>query len=236
VSLTTIPSRLDKIVPTLCSVLSQTHQVDEIRLNLPYKTLKGKTYKIPKYFNKLNHIKIYRVDKDLGPSTKLLPTAKAEYPDTKIIVIDDDMIYGSKLVYNLVKTFKNRGENEVVANYGSNLHVGLRRCLWGYFKGDRYIYLLYGCGGYILTPSMLPREIYDYSNAPKGAEYVDDNWISGWLDYNKVNIYLMGLRQGCLFVPSWSTANTVSLCGGVNNNHDYGGKLERWFKNKNDQK
>ena len=36
VSLTTIPDRINKLAPTLCSIMTQSKRVDEIRINLPY--------------------------------------------------------------------------------------------------------------------------------------------------------------------------------------------------------
>ena len=56
ISMTTIPSRFNKIAPTLCSILSQTRRVDEIRLNIPYKSLKGDKYKIPKSILELEYV------------------------------------------------------------------------------------------------------------------------------------------------------------------------------------
>ena len=35
---------------------------------------------------------------------------------------------------------------------------------------------------------MLPKQVYNYNGAPEGSKFVDDNWISGWLRYNKVKI------------------------------------------------
>ena len=173
VSLTTIPSRIDQIAPTLCSILSQTRRVDMIRLNLPYISLKGDKYVIPDQLKGLENVKIFRIKKDLGPSTKLLPTSLDENPNTKIIIIDDDMIYGSRLVETLVDIFKEKNGKCVVTNYGSDHESQISR-LGGYIAGGKYVTSLFGCGGYILTPSMLPNDIYDYSNAPEGAKYVDD--------------------------------------------------------------
>jgi hypothetical protein len=57
VSMTTIPSRFNKIAPTLCSILSQSRRVDEIRLNIPYKSMKGDKYNIPNVLKILNILK-----------------------------------------------------------------------------------------------------------------------------------------------------------------------------------
>ena len=106
ISLTTIPDRINQIAPTIYLLLSQSRKVDEIRINIPYYTRWGQVYIIPRWLEQCHNVKIYRVDKDLGPSTKLLPTIKDEAPDTHIIVVDDDIVHGPKMVQNIVRTFR----------------------------------------------------------------------------------------------------------------------------------
>ena len=78
---------------------------------------------------------------------------------------------------------------------------------------------------------MLPSGVYNYTNAPDGAKYVDDNWISGWLKLDKIPIYLMGLKQGCSFFPSY-TVGGLSLSGGVNKNGTHEKRVDTWFERK----
>ena len=229
VSLTTIPDRIGKISPTLYSILNQTVRVDEIRINIPYYSMKGEKYVIPYGIKDLENIKIRRVDKDLGPATKLLPTSKYEKYDTKIIVIDDDSVYGSCFVENLVKTFKKRKERDVITTYGSDINIGSCERIYNFYRGNKHVHRLFGCGGYILTPDMLPKEIYDYSDAPKDAIYVDDNWISGWLNLNGIKIYMMGMKYGCIFFPSINCIGTISLSSGTNKNNKHERRVNRWF-------
>jgi hypothetical protein len=241
ISLTTIPDRIDKMGPTLCSILSQDRRVDEIRINIPFKSMKGKRYKIPKSLKHLKWVKIYRVVEDLGPSTKLLPTARSEKDNTKIIVIDDDVIYGSRFVRKIIKTFKDRKCKEAITNYGSNVNVGSGKRQWDYFRGDRYVHILFGCGGYVVTPKMLPPEVYKYNNSndsdsdsdiPPDAVYVDDNWISGWLNLNGVKVYLMGMRQGCSYFPNLRSVGTTALSNTSNKNKKHEKVVNRWFLDK----
>ena len=240
ISLTSTPDRIHLITPTLCSILSQTKRVDEIALNIPYESMKGVSYKIPKWLYRLTNVKIYRINKDLGPSTKLLPTALRESKNTKIIVIDDDNIYGSKLVEILIKSFNkhNKHKKTAITCYGSKIKsTGFSRHK-KFFGGGGSVDVLFGCGGYILTPSMLPKQIYNYNESPEGSKFVDDNWISGWLRYNKVKIYMMGLKRGCNFFPSWQSMDSISLSGSVNKNNKHEYKLNKYFikLNKNDNR
>ena len=229
ISMTTIPSRLNKIAPTLCSILTQNRRVDEIRLNIPYKSMKGDKYHIPKCFKKFKNIKIHRIETDLGPSTKLLPTLKDER-DSNIIVIDDDMIYGSKLVQKLVYSFIKHKEKIVVTYYGCNKRDGKLDRTWKFLQGDEYVYLLFGCGGYILKGDMLPDEVFDYENGPEEAKFVDDNWISGWLWLNGIKIYTLGVHNSTMYLPSQGTFGTDSLCNTVNWDKKNCHIVDKWFE------
>ncbi len=251
ISLTSIPDRVLRLAPTLYSILTQSVKVDEIRINLPYKSLKGQEYIIPPWLEQCQNIKIYRVEKDLGPATKLLPTLKDEKPNTCIIIIDDDRIYGSNFVYHMVNTFKEHNYQEAITNYGSTLHENYyyERML-NFFNGGKYVPFLTGCSGYILTGDMLPKEIFNYdgtintsnldetmrdriknpsSPIPKEAVYVDDNWISGWLSLNGVKIYMMGCQYGNLFLPAIGSMDTVALCQTHNRDGSNCDIVNGWF-------
>ena len=94
ISLTSIPPRFDKLEPGLLSLLAQTAQVDEIRLVIPRRYRRfpdwdGTLPRVPK------GIRITRTDADLGPATKILPTAfdLAGSPEARILFCDDDRYY-----------------------------------------------------------------------------------------------------------------------------------------------
>ena len=241
VSLTTIPDRINKLIPTLSSIYNQSVRVDEIRLNIPYVSRRGKGYKIPTYFEcsedrnakllkRCKYIKVKRVAKDVGPSTKLLPTVRDEEEDTRIIVIDDDQIYGSCFIEKLVETFEEKKGKVAVTNYGAKFKASSWDRVSTYGCGGGYVDILFGCGGYILIPKMLPKEVFDYSIAPESAIYVDDNWISGWLRHNNVKIYMMGLKKGTCFFLSQSTLHTLSLSSGPNKNKKHEKIVNKWFR------
>ena len=104
-SLTTSPKRIHNIEKVLSSLLEQEYPPDLIQINLPIEFKRtGETYEHLELLAFLNHskIRIHRCD-DLGPATKLLPTLSTIHdPDTLIITVDDDTIYGP----NLVSLFK----------------------------------------------------------------------------------------------------------------------------------
>ncbi|MDJ0827498.1 MAG: glycosyltransferase family 2 protein [Rhodobacter sp.] len=93
VSLSSIPSRFDKLAPTLDCLRRQTAQIDRILLYIP------KTYRrFPDWDGRLPEVpegvEIVRVDRDLGPATKVLYAAQAfRGQDVDILLCDDDRRY-----------------------------------------------------------------------------------------------------------------------------------------------
>jgi hypothetical protein len=117
ISFTTTPDRISQLQPMLISLLDQTVKVDQIALNLPY-THKGQKYTIPEDYKKL--LNVFKVGKDYGPGTKLLPTLLREGEvGTKIIYIDDDYIYGKDFIETIV--------NESIKNPTTAIHTKNRK-------------------------------------------------------------------------------------------------------------
>jgi hypothetical protein len=139
------------------------------------------------------------------------------------------MIYGSELVEKLVKSFNKHHEKVVITNYGCNKNDSKLSRVFKYLSGDKYVYLLFGCGGYILRGDMLPDEVFNYDIAPEEAKYVDDNWISGWLWLNGIKVYTLGLNRGTLYIPSQETKYTTALCDTVNLNKQNNKIVDKWF-------
>lgn len=211
ITLTTIPSRINKLKPTLISLLDQSFKVDQIYINIPYISLKGEKYIIPRWLEKLHNITINRVKKDYGPSTKLLPILKKE--SGLIIVCDDDVIYGSKMVENYIKNFK----GEALTIFGADIQNGQLKDEWPTFmrfRGPKYVDILMGHNSFLVTRDMFPKEVFDYTNSPKECIWTDDVWFSGWLKYNNVKIYSLGFNYKN--IPMTSLDTSVSLCSGIN--------------------
>lgn len=199
VSLTTIPDRIQDIKYTIVSLIKQTVKPDEIALNIPYRTLKGKEYQIPPQLERLPLLKIYRLEEDLGPATKLLPTLKREHPDTQIIVADDDVVYSPMFIEklkeasdrypeNAVTTFgkklRYRGQNEppeyggVHAAWFKPLHLGSMG------KSD-YVMGVYG---FVVKPRFFDEDIFHFEDKPPETIWVDDMHISGQLSLRGIDI------------------------------------------------
>lgn len=101
VTLSTIPPRFHKIATALESILTQDHPADRIILYVPkayrrFPDWDGALPKVP------DGVEIRRVEKDLGPATKILPAAR-EFAgqDVDLLFCDDDRIYSP----NWIKRF-----------------------------------------------------------------------------------------------------------------------------------
>ena len=74
VSLSTIPSRVEKIYPALKSLLDQTMPPRRIYLAIPpFSIREQKAYKIPEALLSCPAIQIIDAKKDWGPASKLIP-------------------------------------------------------------------------------------------------------------------------------------------------------------------
>jgi hypothetical protein len=106
ISLTTIPSRFNKVAAVLPNLLSQA--CHEVWLNIPEKYNRFPDWdgKVPDFSNFGSKLKINRDCEDLGPGTKFLGPASHLAPDDLIVYVDDDTQYDAKLVTNLLKWWR----------------------------------------------------------------------------------------------------------------------------------
>jgi hypothetical protein len=239
ISLTTIPQRINKLRGTLASLLSQSHRVDEIYINIPPISLKGVKYVIPKWLSKLNNVKINLCDKDYGPATKLLPSLIKEDKKTIIIIVDDDIIYGFKMVETHVRQFYQRNCKDALTIFGWMVDKN-SNSLRKFSKFKQYLHvskvdLLGGYSSFVVTPKMFPPDIFDYEQAPKECIWVDDIWISGWLAVNNVNIYCLGYSYNNIPISNVNNSDSsMALSSTKNLSSNNENITVKWFQtNKN---
>jgi hypothetical protein len=100
-SFTTTPDRVKDITPMLVSLLDQTARVDQIAMNIPEKC-NDCSYNVPNEYK--NICNIYTVGKDYGVGTKYVPTLlREDNCGTKIILIDDNKIYGKDFIEKMIQ-------------------------------------------------------------------------------------------------------------------------------------
>jgi hypothetical protein len=113
VGLTTTPTRIGKILPTIQSLLAQSRPADQIILSVPEKLARtGERFgDIPKELQALadaGKLEIHRT-KDYGPATKFIgPLEVGGDPDDKICWLDDDILYSPLLLQTLAEELDTR--------------------------------------------------------------------------------------------------------------------------------
>lgn len=104
VSLTSIPSRFDKLRPILESLTRQT--CHEVWLNVPRKYTRFPEWDgtVPEdLYNISPKVVLNRDCEDFGPGTKFIGPALKLLPEDLIVYVDDDTAYDDRLVTNLLK-------------------------------------------------------------------------------------------------------------------------------------
>jgi hypothetical protein len=105
VTLTTIPTRESSIIKTIESINSGTVKPDIIYVNLPIWYPRFNCPPDPNLGSKLKIMGVHvNSCEDYGSLTKLVPILELEKdPETLIVVLDDDMTYGPRVIEGLVK-------------------------------------------------------------------------------------------------------------------------------------
>ncbi|KAJ0405261.1 hypothetical protein P43SY_006946 [Pythium insidiosum] len=228
VSLTTTPSRLDKVMDSVRSLLRQSLAPDQIYVNIPKGPMKRKPNRsydeveIPRELEALSPlVKINRCVDD-GPATKLIGTLRHEHdPSTLIITVDDDFVYPSDLVEALA------WESE----YRPNVSLGV--CGWGimptpwhsvgavpayvpYFMRPtgRYVDVLQACCGNAYRRGFF-RDLDALADIPPVCVTVDDVWIAGYLHLAEDRRAAVISKRLDPSDPSWKTAEAQSSARGM---------------------
>ena len=218
VSLTTIPSRLPRLRPTLSSLLTQDYPPTAIYLAVPRQSMREqKPYRLPDWLAQHPAVTVIDCERDWGPASKLLPAllAERERPDTLVIAVDDDNIYPREMVATFVK-FSQRLPDAALCFRG---HVVSPAGRW---KGSRAVFgtrvstparmdIITGCGGILVKPRFFDGAVFDYRGAPPSAFFVDDVWISGHLARRGVRRYLIPSPAAFVYLGTLTTWWTPGL-------------------------
>jgi hypothetical protein len=217
-SLTTVPERIDNLRPTIRSLLKQTRPPDEIVLAIPEFSIREKRpYQVPEYLLRLPRLRVLHCRRDWGPATKFIPVVREELAagrgETLVMIVDDDRIYP----HDALETYLhyNRQLPEAALCFrGAPMPRDLD---WRHAKMIRARDLrqpqpaavITGCGSYLIRPRFFDESLWDYSTAPKGAFYMDDIWISGWLSRRGVKRYVV--PASAMMRSVWRQKRTLSL-------------------------
>src|SRR6266403_436963 len=198
-SLSTVPDRINNLRPTIRSLLKQTRSPDEIVLAIPeFSVRERRPYVVPKYISRLPRVRVLRCHKDWGPATKFIAAIQDELAagreNTLIMVLDDDRLY----LRDALETYLHY--NEQLPDAALCFRGAMPRNLdWrnakmicaSELRQPQPAAVITGCGSYLIQPRFFDESLWDYSNAPNGAFYMDDIWISGWLSRRGMERYVV---------------------------------------------
>lgn len=195
VTFTTIPERINLIPRVLNSLRNQTVKPSKVYIQIPKKSRKGKYYDIDKIkkivepFRDINGI-VNIIDVDEGPITKLVPVFDLEKnPNSNIILVDDDTIYGGTIIETLLKYKHLKAVGFVGEKYNPRTnklyYLGSDLFLIRVFD-VQYVDFLEGFHGVLYKRGLFPpsmKEFMDWMHKlPKNSISNDDMVIGAWLD------------------------------------------------------
>lgn len=241
-SLTTVPERIKYVDEILKTLLSQTLPFSRIYLHIPYQSLKRKNYMVPNSLEKFareNGIIINRINKDLGPITKLIPILNLEKdPETIIVTFDDDTLVHPRVNSIL---FQKCQEYPNACLSFSGWCIGKFPYMYQLvIKNDRDVSCdwLQGVHSIAYRRKFLDeREILDFpNNIPDPQKSLlkmnDDHWVSAYLEMKKIPKLSIGYPAREFFQTLVVPDNDKSISSqggfwtGVND-------LSQYFKKKN---
>jgi hypothetical protein len=198
--LSTVPDRIENLRPTIRSLLKQTRPPDEIVLAIPQFSIREKRpYVMPEYLLRLPRVRILHCVKDWGPATKFIPVIQEEQTagrgSSLIMVVDDDRVYPRDALETYLY-YSKQLPDAALCFRGAAMPQSMdwrdaKMIRASELRHPQPAAVITGCGSYLIQPRFFDESLWDYSNAPNGAFYMDDIWISGWLSRGSVKRYVV---------------------------------------------
>lgn len=240
VSFSSLPDRIQQLTPTIRCLLEQTRPPDEIVLALPAFSLRQNcAYFVPQYLSEFPRLRILHCEKDWGPATKFIPVIQEEKragrEETLVMVVDDDRVYPRDAVETFLHYHAQLPEAALCFRGGPMPRSLDWRDSRLFFANEirepKRVAVMSGCGSYLLQPRFFDEALWDYSDAPQGAFYMDDIWISGSLDRRGVEKYVVpasGLMRSVVQQMGTMTLHDVPRGRRENNNEAIAYFRETW--------
>lgn len=238
ISLTTIPPRMDKIAPTLLSLVNQTAEIDAVILWIPehYRRVEFSNFKLPEV---PEGVEIRRCAFDYGPATKVLPSIETfRGQDVRILYCDDDRLFHPEWAATILRE-SDLHPGECIAEAGEVVELTIRKAfrptrayrmlriatlgLYGYFyrkknraldPGYGRVDICKGYGGVLVRPEYFTDAAFDI---PDLLWTVDDFWLSGQLALNNISIRKVTRRENS---AKTDLADINALADYIYLNHD----------------
>jgi hypothetical protein len=211
VSFTTSPSRLLRVRPVIESLLNQDYEISGIEINLPKKYKNAETYVLP-YFLELIEgsnickqypkVKIYWLENDLGPATKIIPTILRYIgnpdPNLYLVSVDDDNKYPKNVISTLLKGMKLYGEKFIYGIGGYNLKIASNCRVEHHGVREGKVSVIEGVYGVLYNPRLFTEEIGAYfAKVMENRKCFtsDDITISNYLAFKEIPIFKLHFKN-----------------------------------------
>jgi len=183
ISLTSIPSRLDILPRTLRALLKQTLKPSAIHIWLSkdsYQLDGGCSEDLPRELRELlatEPIYLHWTD-NLGPFTKLLPFCN-QYPDTPVLVVDDDTIYDENLVLTAYTLWN---QHKCCIAFRATIYSKEHYRLWPNASDKKDVNIFHkGNGGVVYHTKWFQDPLFHNAEVYKKlCPTADDIWINLW--------------------------------------------------------
>lgn len=192
VSLTTIPSRVDKVRLVVSRIMNQTVKPDKIILYLDKEKKEEITFSPELNILIERGLEIEYVE-DIGPHTKYFYSTQ-KYSDDIVITVDDDIIYSRKLIETLIKSYRvypKAVSANIVVQFLINDGKPISSSEWlqqfKYGLGNEKS-VAYGVGGVLYPPKVLPKEAFNIDKIRKLSLFQDDLWLKAIETKYKIDV------------------------------------------------
>lgn len=217
-SLTTLPDRIANLEPTIRSLLEQSRPPDEIVLTIPRSSIRQKAeYVVPDYLKNIPRLRILHCEKDWGPATKFIPIIQEELAagrgETLIMVVDDDRIYPRDALAIFLH-YHQQMPDAALCFRGALIPRNLVWFMPKIFRASQIrevkrVAVITGTASYLIQPRFFDSALWDYSDAPPSAFYMDDIWISGQLERRGIDKFVVPASKMMRSVPAQSGTMTL---------------------------
>ncbi|NQU32398.1 MAG: hypothetical protein HQ521_04120 [Bacteroidetes bacterium] len=236
VSLTTFPLRINKIWIVIESIMRQTHKPDLIILWLS-KDQFASVENLPKKVKRLRQkgLEIRFCDGDIKSHKKYFYTIK-EYPEDFLLTIDDDIIYPTILISQLVEL------NEIypkavccllalsIQTHGEQILPFMKWKPIKQFASPSFNTFFGSGGGTLFPPSSLHQEVLNDTVFKKLCLFADDVWLNCMCQLNDTMIVKSAYNSDCLPIL-YIRNQTLASINMVNNENDVQIQALRTFFN-----
>ena len=215
VSFTSFPARIDGVWQVVESMLRQTYRPQKIYLWLSKEQFTCDN-SIPKSLKELenNIFQIRLVDGDIRSHKKYYYVSQ-EFPDSLILLIDDDIYYPSDMIEVLIKEHK-KNTKAIIGQYGYIIQFDERNSILPYKKWEvvnkasKNSQLFFGSGGgTLIKPSNLYEDLTKKELFIKLAPIADDIWLNAMARLSNTPIIIIKPR---LILPVKSSQQNITLC------------------------